>query len=104
MAVGSRKGPGQMLKEWPKAEVAKALLGEGQQRAWGALRKIMLTTLGAWIAYFLVINMFVRSLNKIVVPVLDMPLGFYLAIQGTAVVFVVALYTLSKSVDGSLDS
>ena len=64
----------------------------------------MLTTLGAWIAYFLVINMFVRSLNKVVVPVLDMPLGFYLAIQGTAVVFVVALYTLSKSADDSMES
>jgi putative solute:sodium symporter small subunit len=93
-----------MLKDWPKAEVAKALLGGERRLAWGELKKIVLTTLGAWIAYFLVINMFVRSLNRIVVPVLNMPLGFYLAIQGTAVVFVVALYTLSKSVDGPLDS
>ena len=93
-----------MLKEWPKAEMAKALLSDEQLHAWGEFRKIMLTTLGAWIAYFLVINMFVHSLNKIVVPVLNMPLGFCLAIQGTAVVFAVALYTLSKRVGGSLDS
>jgi putative solute:sodium symporter small subunit len=92
-----------MLKEWPKAEVAKALLSDEHRLVWGDLRKIMLTTLGAWIAYFLVINMFVRSLNKIVIPVLDMPLGFCLAIQGTAVVFAVALYTLSKRGNGQLD-
>jgi putative solute:sodium symporter small subunit len=93
-----------MLKEWPKAVVAKALLSDEHRVAWGELKTIMLTTLGAWVAYFLVINTFVRSLNKIVIPVLDMPLGFCLAIQGTIVVFVVALYTLSKRVDSSLDS
>jgi putative solute:sodium symporter small subunit len=93
-----------MLKEWPKAVVAKALLSDEQRVAWGELKTIMLATLGAWVAYFLVINAFVRSLNKIVIPVLDMPLGFCLAIQGTIVVFVVALYTLSKRVDSSLDS
>jgi putative solute:sodium symporter small subunit len=92
-----------MLKEWQKAAVAKALLSNEQRAAWGELKKVMLTTLGAWIAYFLVINMFVRSLNKIVIPVLDMPLGVYLAIQGTAVIFVVALYTLSKRAGGSAE-
>jgi putative solute:sodium symporter small subunit len=56
----------------------------------------MLATFGAWIAYFLVVNMFVRSLNRIVIPLLDLPLGLYLAIQGTAVVFAVALYALSR--------
>jgi putative solute:sodium symporter small subunit len=48
--------------------------------------------------------MFVRSLNKIVIPFLDMPLGFLLAIQGTAVVFIVALYMLGRRSEGSLDS
>jgi len=93
-----------MLKEWQRTEVAKLLLSCEQCLARGELRKTMLTALGAWIAYFLVIYMFVRSLNKIVIPVLDMPLGFCLAIQGTAIVFVVALYALSKRVDSPLDS
>jgi len=93
-----------MLKEWPKPEVAKALLSDEHRHAWGDLKRVMLATLGAWIAYFLIINMFVRSLNKIVVPVLNMPLGFCLAIQGTLVMFAVALYTLNKRVDGALDS
>jgi putative solute:sodium symporter small subunit len=90
-----------MLKDWQKAAVAKALLSNEQRAAWGELRKVMLTTLGAWIAYFLVINMFVRSLNKVVIPVLDLPLGLYLAIQGTAVIFVVALYMVSRRTRGS---
>ena len=90
-----------MLKDWQKTAVTKALLSNEQRVAWGELKKSMLTALGAWIAYFLVINMFVRSLNKIVIPVLDMPLGVYLAIQGTAVIFVVALYMVSRRTRGS---
>jgi putative solute:sodium symporter small subunit len=93
-----------MLKQWQKADLAKVLLGNEQRLAWGELRKVMLATLGAWIAYFLVINMFVRVLNKIVIPVLEMPLGFYLAIQGTAVMFGVALYILAKRTDRSQSS
>lgn len=86
-----------MLKEWQK-KVARVFLSYEQRLARGELRKTMLTALGAWIAYFVVINMFVRSLNKIVIPVLDMPLGFCLAIQGTAIMFGVALYALSKTI------
>ena len=88
-----------MLKQWQKAEVARALLRTEPRRVWGELRIVMLTTLGAWIAYFLVINMFVHSLNRIVVPVVGIPLGLCLAIQGTIAVFAVALYTLSKKAD-----
>jgi putative solute:sodium symporter small subunit len=86
-----------MLNEWQK-ELTRVLLGYEQRLARGELRKTMLTALGAWIAYFLVIYMFVRSLNKIVIPVLDMPLGFCLAIQGTAIMFGLALYALSKMI------
>lgn len=89
------------MQEWHKTEVAKVLLSYEQRLA---LRKTMLAVLGAWIAYFVIINTFVCSLNKIVIPVLAMPLGFCLAIQGTVIVFGVALYALSKRVDSSLDS
>jgi len=85
-----------MLKQWQKVALAKVLAGDEDRLAWGELRKIVLTALGAWIAYFLLVNMFVRVLNKIVIPFLDVPLGFYLAIQGTVVVFGVALYILTK--------
>jgi putative solute:sodium symporter small subunit len=89
------------MQEWHKTEVAKVLLSNEQRLA---LRKTMLAVLGVWFAYFVIINAFVRSLNKIVIPVVDIPLGFCLAIQGTAIVFGVALYALSKRVESSLDS
>jgi putative solute:sodium symporter small subunit len=93
-----------MLKQWQKAALAKVLPGNEQRLAWGELKAVVLTTLGVWIAYFLVVNMFVRVLNKIVIPVLGVPLGFYLAIQGTVIVFGVALYVLTKLADGSSGS
>ncbi len=62
----------------------------------GGLRRGILAMLVGWIGYFLLINMFVRSLNKVIVPVLDMPLGFFLAMQGAVVIFVIALCVLVK--------
>jgi uncharacterized membrane protein len=52
--------------------------------------------LAGWIGYFIAINMFIRSLNKVIVPVLDMPLGNVLAMQGAVVIFLVALVFLTK--------
>lgn len=62
----------------------------------GGLKRGMLGLLAGWIAYFVAINMFIRSLNKVIVPVLDMPLGVFLAMQGAVVIFVVALVFLAK--------
>jgi putative solute:sodium symporter small subunit len=60
------------------------------------LKRGMLVLLTGWIVYFIVVNMFVRSLNKVTVPVLDMPLGIFLAMQGALVIFVVALVFMAK--------
>jgi len=89
-----------MLKQWQVA-LARMLPGDEQQLAWGEFKKVTLAALGAWIAYFLVVNMFVRVLNKIIIPILEIPLGFFLAIQGTAIVFGVALYVLTKRTGAS---
>ena len=37
-----------------------------------------------------------HSLNKIAVPVLGIPLGTYLAVQGAAIVFAVALFRFAR--------
>jgi putative solute:sodium symporter small subunit len=62
----------------------------------GGLKRGMLALLTGWVVYFVVINMFVRSLNKVIVPIVDMPLGHFLAMQGAVVIFVVALVFLTK--------
>src|SRR5262245_37962446 len=60
-------------------------------------KKPLLVMLGLWMAYFLLVNWFVHSLNKIAVPVLGIPLGTYLTVQGAAIVFAVALFRFSRS-------
>jgi len=77
-------------------DLAETVLALERRYGVGGLRRGILAMLAGWIGYFLLINMFVRSLNKVVVPVLDIPLGFFLAMQGAVVVFVIALYVLVK--------
>jgi putative solute:sodium symporter small subunit len=40
--------------------------------------------------------MFVTPLNKIIIPVLNFPLGFYMAAQGSLIVFVVMLFVFAR--------
>ena len=63
---------------------------------WLGLKNLILVMLAFWIVYFSAIHMFVRTLNKIDVPVLGLPLGVFLAIQGAVVVFIAALYLFTK--------
>ncbi len=61
------------------------------------LKRGMLTMLGAWLGYFVIVSMWLRALNKVTVPVLDLPLGVVLVINGTAVVFLAALILLLRT-------
>ena len=63
---------------------------------WLGLKNLILVMLAFWIVYFAAIHSFVRTLNKIDVPVLGLPLGVFLAIQGAVIVFAVALYMFTK--------
>jgi putative solute:sodium symporter small subunit len=60
------------------------------------LRRGMLAMLAAWLGYFAVISMWARALNKVTVPVLDIPLGMFLVAQGTVAIFCAALVLLVK--------
>lgn len=60
------------------------------------LRRGMLTMLIAWLGYFAVISMWARPLNKVTMPLIDIPLGIFLVAQGTAVIFVAALVLMVK--------
>jgi len=61
------------------------------------LKRGMLAMLAAWLGYFALISMSARSLNKLTVPLIEMPLGVVLVVQGTAVIFVAALVLLLRS-------
>ncbi len=60
------------------------------------LRRGMLAMLAAWLGYFAFISMWARALNKVTVPVLDIPLGMFLVAQGTVVIFCAALVLLVR--------
>ena len=86
-----------MLINLLHAELHQALLEAQNSPHWARAKKLLLVMLGLWMSYFLLVNWFVHSLNKIAVPVLEIPLGSYLAFQGAAIVFAVALFRFARS-------
>jgi putative solute:sodium symporter small subunit len=66
---------------------------------WKKTTRLMLTHLGVWFFFGYIIHMFVVPLNKIVIPILDFPLGFYMAAQGSLIVFVVMLFMFARQQD-----
>ena len=66
---------------------------------WRATTRLMFIHLGVWFFFGYVIHMFVIPLNKIVIPVLGFPLGFYMAAQGSLIVFVVMLFMFARQQD-----
>jgi putative solute:sodium symporter small subunit len=67
-----------------------------QDEHWRRTTNLMLTHLGIWFFFGYIIHMFVKPLNKIVIPILDFPLGFYMAAQGSLIVFVVMLFMFAR--------
>ena len=55
--------------------------------------------LGLWMTYFLLVNWFVHSLNKIAVRCRD-PARHLSGVQGAAIVFAVALFRFARSPTG----
>lgn len=88
-----------MLNQLLHDELALALANAHNSPLWAGAKKLLLVMLGLWLAYFLLVNWFVHSLNKIPVPVIGIPLGTYLAVQGAAIVFAVALFRFARSTD-----
>jgi putative solute:sodium symporter small subunit len=61
------------------------------------LRRTMMVMLPVWLVYFVAIKLFVKDLNAITVPVVDLPLGTTLVIQGSVLAFAVILVLLTRA-------
>ena len=70
-----------------------------QEEHWRKTTNLMLIHLGIWFFFGYVIHMFVHVLNKVTIPILGFPLGFYMAAQGSLIVFVVQLFVFAKQQD-----
>jgi putative solute:sodium symporter small subunit len=64
---------------------------------WSKTWNLMVTVLVIWAFFGFVIHFFVRSLNEIVL--FGFPLGYYMAAQGSLIVFVVLIFWFAKRQD-----
>ena len=64
---------------------------------WGKTRNLMITTLVIWAIFGYLVHAFVVPLNNIVF--LGFPLGFYMAAQGSLIVFVVLIFWFARRQD-----
>jgi putative solute:sodium symporter small subunit len=88
-----------MLNQLLHDDLAQALIDAQNSPTWARAKKLLLVMLAVWLSYFLLVNWFVHSLNKIAVPVIGIPLGTYLAVQGAAIVFAVTLFRFARTAD-----
>ena len=72
---------------------------ENDDAHWKKTTNLMLIHLGVWFFFGYIIHMFVNQLNLITIPVLKFPLGFYMAAQGSLIVFVVMLFMFARQQD-----
>jgi putative solute:sodium symporter small subunit len=66
---------------------------------WARTRSLMFVHLVIWFFFGYVIHMFVNVLNQYTIPVLKFPLGFYMAAQGSLIVFVIMLFVFARQQD-----
>lgn len=84
-----------MLSQLFDGDLSQTLVDVQNSPAVVRIKRMLLVLLALWMSYFLIVNWFVHSLNKI--DVLGIPLGTCLAIQGAAIMFVVTLFRFARS-------
>ncbi|MCT8970663.1 DUF4212 domain-containing protein [Microbaculum marinisediminis] len=73
-------------------------MANGNDEAWwGRTKGLMITCLVIWAIFGFVVHFFVNALNEIVI--LGFPLGYYMAAQGSLIVFVILIFWFSGRQD-----
>lgn len=73
-------------------------MANGNDEAWWSKTKgLMITSLVIWAIFSFVIHFFVNALNEIVI--IGFPLGYYMAAQGSVIVFVILIFWFSGRQD-----
>jgi putative solute:sodium symporter small subunit len=80
-------------------EETHSMQSSNDEAHWSKTRKLMFTHLVIWFFFGYIIHMFVKPLNQIIIPVLNFPLGFYMAAQGSLIAFVVMLFIFARQQD-----
>jgi putative solute:sodium symporter small subunit len=64
---------------------------------WARTKRLMIVSLIIWAIFGYGIHLFARPLNEIVI--LGFPLGFYMAAQGSLIVFVALIFWFARAQD-----
>ncbi len=68
-----------------------------REEHWQRTRKLMFVTLTIWFIFSFVVHWFAAPLNAMAPDFFGWPFGFYMAAQGSEIVFVVTLFWFVKS-------
>ena len=74
----------------PTSNPQPALTPEKQDAYWRRTRRLMFTILALWFVFSFGVHFFAIPLNKVVIA--GFPLGFYMAAQGSLIVFVILIF------------
>ena len=74
--------------------MATKLTPDQMQSYWGKTSKLMWTILALWFFFSFVVHFFAPSLNGI--RILGFPLGFYMAAQGSLIIYVVIIWYYAR--------
>ncbi|MGI9298277.1 MAG: DUF4212 domain-containing protein [Gammaproteobacteria bacterium] len=72
-------------------------LNAAREAHWPRTRRLMFLTLGVWFVFSYLVHWFADALNG--ASFLGFPLGFYMAAQGSLIVFVVLLFWFAAAQD-----
>lgn len=72
-------------------------MSQQTDRHWSRTSSLMWVMMFLWLIFSFVIHMFVNQLNEI--KILGFPLGFYMAAQGSLIVFVIMLFVFARRQD-----
>jgi hypothetical protein len=78
------------------AGVMGVVLAFDRRTDFEGLRRRMLMLLGVWIAYFVIVEAFIHTVGRIIVPIVNVPLPAVLVAQGCVLLFLSALYLLTR--------
>jgi putative solute:sodium symporter small subunit len=72
-------------------------MSDNTERYWQRTSTLMWTMMGLWAFFAFIIHMFASPLNGI--RIAGFPFGFYMAAQGSLIVFVAMLFWFAKAQD-----
>jgi putative solute:sodium symporter small subunit len=74
-----------------------ALLTLYRSEYWPWFKNLVLGLFGAWIGLFFLTSTFIKPLNKVIVPGLDLPLGLYMPVQAAVIIFAVMVFQFARA-------